>query len=251
MPKLPHPKPVVSIVIPTYNEESYLPQCLSALKHQKYPHPYEIVVVDNNSTDQTIRVAHNYRVKLVHEKRQGVTYAKNTGCHHARGRIIAVLDADNIPPPDWLATITTTLNNPQFALITGPYRVPDQSPFWAKLVTRLMVLTEKIFQALTGNTIHVWGGNLAFRKRDFDKTGGYDLDFGYGADEVKIRLDFLHRGRVFLVPAMEITTSSRRFKLGPHHFFIEFGLKHYFGNLIKRKLTKKTATDPIAIREEC
>ena len=65
-------KPVISVIVPAYNEEKFLPQCLEALKNQSFNLPYEIIVVDNNSTDLTGEIARNAGVKVVLEKRKGV-----------------------------------------------------------------------------------------------------------------------------------------------------------------------------------
>lgn len=108
----------ISVVIPVYNEASYLPACLESLRKQTLP-PDEIIIVDNNSTDRTARIAKDFGAKVINEPKQGIVFARNTGFDAARGDIIARGDADSIFPTDWLAEINRTLSGNRYAAITG------------------------------------------------------------------------------------------------------------------------------------
>ncbi len=95
----------VSLVIPAYNEEANLADCLHAISKQTVT-PFEVIVVDNNSTDNTVAVARSYPfVKLMRERRQGVAYARDRGFNAARGDIIGRLDADSHLASDWVAQV--------------------------------------------------------------------------------------------------------------------------------------------------
>jgi glycosyltransferase involved in cell wall biosynthesis len=95
----------ISIIIPAYNEERYLAQCLDSIAAQTV-RPYEVIVVDNNSTDKTAEIAGGYDfVKLVRERKQGIVYARNAGFNAARGAVLARTDADVVLPADWVARI--------------------------------------------------------------------------------------------------------------------------------------------------
>lgn len=103
----------ISIIIPAYNEARTLPGCLDAIAGQSVK-PYEVIIVDNNSSDGTAAVAKRYPfVRIIHEHRQGVVYARNAGFNAARGTIIARIDADTRIPDDWLATIEQFYAVPQ------------------------------------------------------------------------------------------------------------------------------------------
>ena len=98
-------KPKVSIVVPCHNEESRILRCLGSIKDQSYSN-IEIVVVDNNSTDATKRMASSVSgVVVVEEKRQGIVFARDTGFSAATVDIIARIDADTILPTDWVQKI--------------------------------------------------------------------------------------------------------------------------------------------------
>ena len=102
----------ISIIIPAYNEVRTLPACLDAIARQSVA-PHEVIVVDNNSSDRTAAIAHNYPfVKVVHESRQGVVFARNTGFNTARGSVLARIDADTRVPSDWVETIRRFYREP-------------------------------------------------------------------------------------------------------------------------------------------
>lgn len=95
----------ISIIIPAYNEERYLARCLDSVALQA-EHPFEVLVIDNNSTDRTAEIAGRYSfVKVVTEKKQGRVYARNAGFEAAGGDVLARIDADAVLPADWTARI--------------------------------------------------------------------------------------------------------------------------------------------------
>src|ERR1035437_9820650 len=87
----------VSVVIPAYNEEKYIGACLDSLMDQKEK-PDEIIVVNNNSTDNTAKIVKKYPVRLINEEQQGMIPARNRGFNEAKFEIIARTDADTILP---------------------------------------------------------------------------------------------------------------------------------------------------------
>ena len=102
---MPEKTPRISLVIPAYNEARYLRACLDAAFAQELPF-FEVIVVDNGSTDATAQLAAQYGgVRLLHEPKRGIVYARNRGFDAARGDTIARIDADTVLPPDWSAHI--------------------------------------------------------------------------------------------------------------------------------------------------
>src|SRR5487761_1699776 len=95
----------ISIVIPVYNEADNLSACLDAISNLEVM-PYEVIVVDNNSTDNTVAIANLYDfVTVAHESRQGVVHARTKGFNLAKGDIIARIDADSVLPYDWTINV--------------------------------------------------------------------------------------------------------------------------------------------------
>jgi glycosyltransferase involved in cell wall biosynthesis len=96
---------MISVVIPALNEERYLGKCLESLMRQDYHHSFEIIVVDNGSTDNTVSIANSYGVNVISEFRRGAAWARQRGFESATSAIIASTDADTILPVNWLSQI--------------------------------------------------------------------------------------------------------------------------------------------------
>lgn len=156
----------ISIIIPAYNEERYLPACLDAIARQT-ERPYEVIVVDNNSSDRTAEVAQRYPfVKLLHESQQGVVYTRNHGLNAAKGQLLARIDADTILPPDWVATLRrVAARYPADAAFTGCGTYYDTP--WPRLIGRSQVLFYQKLQwpAMRGATLY--GANMILRRESW------------------------------------------------------------------------------------
>lgn len=121
--------PYVSVVIPAYNEEKYLPACLRAVGQQEDAPPYEIIVVDNASTDGTACIAGQFGVRVATEPHKGGARARQAGFEAACGEIIASTDADTCVTPDWLARIAAHFrDDPALGAVYGPVYWYDGRP---------------------------------------------------------------------------------------------------------------------------
>jgi glycosyltransferase involved in cell wall biosynthesis len=151
----------LSIIIPAYNEERYLKNCLDSIAKQTIK-PDEVIVVDNNSTDKSVEIARSYDfVKIINEKEQGVVHARNRGFNAAKCDIIARIDADSVLPRAWVALIMKYYENSRNlnTAITGGgyfYNVPlPKIHGWLfnQIITRFN-------RFLIGHYI-LWGSNMA------------------------------------------------------------------------------------------
>jgi glycosyltransferase involved in cell wall biosynthesis len=184
----------VSVIICTRNRADYLRQCLERLQHQRCK-PIEIVVVDNASaTDDTRKVADQFKVRYVREETPGLDVARNTGARAARGAIVAYTDDDTLPDPYWVYRIYETFHNPSISAMTGLVIA-------ASLETEAEVIFEKFwpfnrgyakkifddrfFKASLNNGPPVWeigaGANMAFRREIFEEVGYFDERLDVGA----------------------------------------------------------------------
>ena len=98
--------PSVSVVIAAYNRASLLPETLDAVLAQRF-RDFEVIVVDDGSTDDTQRLLRSYgdQIRSFYQKNSGPATARNLGIHHARGQWISIQDSDDIPTPDHLESL--------------------------------------------------------------------------------------------------------------------------------------------------
>src|SRR3990167_5093364 len=110
----------ISVIVPFHNAEKHIEQCITALLSQSFPSSfYEIIMVDNNSTDNSIKVIMKYpQIKLLSEKKQGSYAARNRGVAESKGSVIAFTDSDCIPVPEWLGRNLSSPRLPRGGIIS-------------------------------------------------------------------------------------------------------------------------------------
>jgi glycosyltransferase involved in cell wall biosynthesis len=156
----------ISVVIPSYNEERALPGTLAALAaaREAYAGEAEVIVVDNASTDQTATVAQGAGVRVVHEPRRGIGFARNTGAAVASAPVLFFVDADTWVPPGVLIAIDLALRDER--CIGGApatrydYRKRSLRPYmelW-KVVARARHMTQGVGQFVTTEAFRALGG---------------------------------------------------------------------------------------------
>jgi glycosyltransferase involved in cell wall biosynthesis len=115
----------LTIVIPVFNEQDHIEACLSAIAGQTVA-PDEVIIVDNNSTDNTLKIARQFKfVKILKEPKQGVLFAKNKGFNAATSDVIGRIDADSLLPPRWIANVKSLLEDTSYVALTGPVNYYD------------------------------------------------------------------------------------------------------------------------------
>jgi glycosyltransferase involved in cell wall biosynthesis len=181
-----------SVVVPTFNRAATLRQTLAALEAQDYP-DYEIIVVDDGSTDDTREIiAREFpRVRYVYQANRGPAAARNRGIVIATGDIIAFTDDDCVPPRDWLTRLADGYARyPQVAGVGGYLDPPEE------LVARNIFARYERFATTRsyrkGDQEYVGGladypaggtNNMSYRKAILDQVGGFDEWFPYPAAE--------------------------------------------------------------------
>lgn len=205
----------ISVVIPAYNEEAYLGDCLAALEPsssgspQDYPADgYEIIVADNNSTDRTAEIAraHDARVVMVPEK--GVACARQAGLMAATGDVLASTDADTIVSPHWLSAIAARFQADDGLVgLMGPVYLREGPGYARAYQAVLMNNWFRLFRVLGRPCFP--GQNFAVRRADFHAIGGIDTCMHTGED-MNLSLRLRHRGRIGWEPGMSVYTSARR-----------------------------------------
>jgi glycosyltransferase involved in cell wall biosynthesis len=182
---------IASVIVPTYNRSYFLVRVLDGLAAQKVNGVmFEIIVVDNNSNDDTpsvckdfVRVHPEMHFRYLIESRQGLSHARNRGIMEASGEIVCFLDDDAAPTPGWLESLLGGFAEPTVACVGGP-AIPDylgqERPPWLKGDLQGLIggywlpyATPTTVSARYGSPI---GGNMAFRKRVFEQVGQFRVD---------------------------------------------------------------------------
>lgn len=167
--------PTVSVIIPAFNEARVIERCLQAVRAQSYPsHLVDVAVVDNGSTDGTVAIASRLATRVLTVPGLGVGALRNQAAGSSAAAVLAFLDADCIPAPDWLEQgVASLLREP---CITGAtYRVPEgagwlESAWFAQEAPGRRRVT------------HINAGNLFVRREDFVSVGGFDVTLVTGED---------------------------------------------------------------------
>jgi glycosyltransferase involved in cell wall biosynthesis len=187
--------PDVSVVISTYNRCSVLPLALESLLHQETPgFSYEVIVVDNNSTDNTRSVIQSFEKlsdgKLQHlfEAKQGLSYGWNTGIDASRSPIIAFTDDDLVMPTDWVANVKRAFDqHPEVSFIGG--RVlpiwPHEPPRWlTRVLWAPLALQDSDEEFYTDEQRPVCLVHKYFRREAFEAVGKFKPELGRINDSI-------------------------------------------------------------------
>src|SRR5206468_11715110 len=124
----------LSIIVPAHNEELYLADCLMSVAMEiKANHdrgPFEVIVVNNASTDRTAEIAARFPgVRVAYEPRKGLTRARQRGLVEAQGQILAYVDADTRMPSGWVRQVLDLFkSDDQVVCVSGPYVYYDLTP---------------------------------------------------------------------------------------------------------------------------
>ena len=163
----------VSIVIPALNEERVIGQCLQALTRLDFPRDsFEVVLVDNGSTDRTVEIARSFSpaLNLTVLPRPGarISAMRNFGVSKTSGEILAFLDADCLAPPQWLRTATRLLAQEGLGVLGAHYKVPEDSSWVGRAWFGGMELEKQ------GDIAWVPAGDMILARSTFERIGGFD-----------------------------------------------------------------------------
>lgn len=198
-------KPLISVVIPAYNEEKYLPACLAAIRKQTFK-DFELIVVDNNSTDKTAEIARKYGARVVHETTQGIIPTRERGFAEAKAEIIARTDADTTVPLDWLEIIFREFRqDPSLVGITGIY-ITNSTIFnlWN------FVLVKILSNLIMGHELLI-GSSMAIKKSAWEKISVNKNELLY-LEDWDLSCHLFEIGKIKRVHQLNIPFADRWFK---------------------------------------
>lgn len=219
---------MISIVVPTFNEEKNIKRCLKALTNQTIPRDQiEIIVVDGNSNDHTREIAAEFADIVMIQTSKGVGGARNDGFRVSKYDLVATTDADCEPSPRWVESILERFERDNVVAVTGILKPFDwEGMNWLEiLIYRTLFEASNLLLLILAafGHYHLCGANSAFKKRIFLDLGGY-LPLAY-ADDVEIFKRIKKKGDVELSGEMQINYSVRRIK--------KLGLMNYFYLILK------------------
>jgi GT2 family glycosyltransferase len=176
--------PALSVVVCSYNGAKTIRDTLDGLKRLAYP-DYEVIVVNDGSTDDTPAIAAEYDVELISTENRGLSNARNTGYQAARGEIVAYIDDDAYPDPDWGHYLALTYLDSDLAGVGGPNLAPPGDGAIADCVANApggpvhVLLSDTVAE-------HIPGCNMSFKKSALEAVGGFDPRYRAAGDDVDL-----------------------------------------------------------------
>lgn len=217
---------MVSVLVPAFNEEKYIGKTLMALLSQDYPQ-FEIIVINNASTDRTALIVEQMMeehtsihsgisIRLFNETRKGTNFARECGRLQAKGSIIAQVDADCQPCPNWLRKgVNALYHHKRHVAVTGPYDYFDSDP----LTRYFALLSQRFTYPMVNNMVQLSrkgailiGGNAIMYAEALATAGGYNTSLTFYGDDVDLGKRLASLGHVAYIPSLIQCSSSRRYK---------------------------------------
>ncbi len=212
----------VSVIIPTYSEERYIGKTLRSVKKQNYKN-LEIIVVDSDSSDKTVKIAKKYADKVIVTKKRGIALGRNLGASAASGDIFLFLDADTVLEKNFINRIVEKFNTPDVVGVCGYIRT------YGSLVNRITYkLCSEIAWLSTILKIPLFYGMcMAWRNNIFKDVGGFDEHLITGED-IDITRKMARHGKCILVRNAVAITSPRRITGMGLGKAVAFHVKNFF-----------------------
>jgi len=220
-------RPVVSIVLPVWNEEKNILRTLSSFASMEIPVPTELIIVNNNSTDGTQEILDRLGVSSVMERKQGIAHARLTGLRASRGEYQLCGDGDSLYPPNWIKRMVDALQQPGVTCVYGNYSFLPYGGLTRLALGAYELLAEALFEMRRSRRefLNVRGANFGFRRelglavkgfempvtRVFDNDANSKSYVVFGEDgRMGRKLGGLGRLQLVRTDEARIWTSSRR-----------------------------------------
>ena len=240
----------LSFVIPAYNEETCIGDCIESIAREieGSPRDVEIIVVNNASTDATRSIALSHSlVRVVDEPQKGIVRARRAGYLAAKGDLIANVDADNMIPPGWVEKVFEEFSgNDKMVALSGPLVYYDLSR-----TAKLQVLLFYYIGYLTYLVNHfvlkkggmLQGGNFVVKREAIEAIGGYDTSIDFYGEDTDVARRLQKCGYVKFTFGLKMLSSGRRLaNEGSVMTGLRYGV-NYLWILFFGKPFTKSATD--------
>lgn len=230
-------EPLVSIIISAWNEEVNILRCVASLAKTEFQHPVEIIVVNNNSKDNTQQTIDNLHVKGLFEERQGCGPARQWGQENAKGKYILLADADCFYPSCWVEHMINVLSKPGIVCVYGRYSFVSEPKFprWKLAILETMKDVIAEFRQLNRPYFNAYGISMGY-VRELGLKVGFIMTKFWG-DDGQLCLGLMKYGKV-----KQVRSNRARAWTGPRTLQRDGGfgvalstrirkeLKRFFGN---------------------
>lgn len=226
--------PQVSIVLPAFNEEKYIRKTLCSLlkSKQSTDFSYEVILVDNNSTDKTIEIAQTFKdgmeLRIIKEIKQGRGAARARGFKEAKGKIILSADSDTIFYKDWVKTLASVITG-DIVAVTTSCRIEDLSAIKNWTFNLTLPIYMRMYKLLSG---HFWlsGYSFGVLKSVYEQSGGFDTSM-QALEDTDLAFRIAKLGKIVFLNK-PVVFSGRRFEKG---LFYHDYIKSYAQAFILKK----------------
>ncbi len=172
----------ISVIVPVFNSEKTIGKCLDSLLNQAFPREdYEVIIVDDGSTDSTAQILKGYSVKVITQTNRGPATARNVGAEEAKGEILLFTDADCVPSENWVEEMLKPFHDEEVKAVKGAYKTRQKS-----MVARFSQLEfEERFELLkkAPSIDMVDTYSAGYRKKGFIHMKGFDTSFPVANNE--------------------------------------------------------------------
>ncbi|HMK47190.1 MAG TPA: glycosyltransferase [Methanocella sp.] len=199
----------ISVVIPAFNEEKYIERCLKSLDRQVYGGNYEIIVADDSSSDNTVKIAEKYADRVIVHPRGNISFGRQMGANAAKYPIIAFTDADTHIPSNWLLELASSLEEKGVAGVHGKLMPLDGNRLENRFCEYVLPPYSEFMVKI--NKPSVPGANFAVTRKAFDNAGGFNTRLVTGED-VELCKRVKEYGRITFNPDAVVYVSTRRIR---------------------------------------
>jgi len=180
---------LVSVVILTKNSAKTLSKCLESINGNRREHKIEVILVDSGSTDDTLKIAKQYRVnKILQDEGKGLAYARDIGWRSAEGKYILFLDSDVVLPPDFLDKVLLIFMNPDVGGVSAKlYYVSEDKGIHAKFQCyNTYLLAQQLSPTFPSEVYGLHTACTIYRREALEKVNGFNYNFAMAGEDVDI-----------------------------------------------------------------
>ncbi len=237
--------PMISVIVPTYNEGSYINHLLKSIKNQTYKN-YEIIITDYKSTDDTLKIAKRYGARIVRAKSRGIPLAKNLAMKKVKGDIIGFVDADHILSKNVFESVVKAFKNEDNLAGAEPSLRVDtrEMPVAYRPLFRLFTRVANVIKKISFMGPFPWAFSCVFCSASaVKKAGEFNLELDLNDD-----LEYFARIRKFGTFKLLSSTARRSFRRELKKGIIRAYAMYFYGALVATFTQKyKHDLEPIRV----